>query len=85
MICLFFCIGNFAAALNTLFYYISIYFLTKVEQNYANDTQNFDPESSEDDEEESSKVQCNSYSSEKDNRDSDDGKVQQLYNSSDTT
>ena len=71
--------------MNTLFNYISIYFLTKVEQNYANDTQNFDPESSEDDEEESSKVQCNSYSSEKDNRDSDDGKVQQLYNSSDTT
>ena len=58
-------------------------FLTKVEPNYENDTQDSKPESSEDTEEKLSKVQCESYSSEKGRRDSNDGKVQLLCNSSD--
>ena len=61
----------------------SFVFLTKVEPNYENDTQDSKPESSEDTEEKLSKVQCESYSSEKGRRDSNDGKVQLLCNSSD--
>ena len=49
----------------------------KVEPNYTNDTQDFNPESSEDNEELQSRVQRVSFSSEKDKRDSYNGKVQQ--------
>ena len=79
VISVFFCIGNiiFAATWNKLFNYVIIYFLTKVEPNYANDSQDSNPESSEDAEEQLSKVRCESYSSEKDKRNSYDGKVQQ--------
>ena len=61
----------------TLFNYFINYFLTKVEPNYANDTHDSNLELSDDAEEQLSKVRCESYSSEKDKRDSYDGKVQQ--------
>ena len=63
-------------SLETLFNYIIIYFLTKVEANYANDTQDSNPDPSEDAEKQR-RVQRVSYSSEKEKRDSYDGKVQQ--------
>ena len=64
------------SAWKTLFDYVIIYFLTKVEPTYVKDTQDSNPESREDAEEQLSKVRCESYSSEKDKRDSYDGKVQ---------
>ena len=71
-----FLLYNFCCSLETLFSYNIIYFLTKVEPNYVNDTQDSNPDPSEDAEEQR-RVQRVSYSSEKDKRDSYDGKVQQ--------
>ena len=69
-------VSGIAAAWKHFFNYIIIYFLTKVEPNYANNTQDSNPNPSEDAEEQR-RVQRVSYSSEKDKRDSYDGKVQQ--------
>lgn len=70
-------LGFFLQHGKTIFCYVIIHFLTKVEPNYANDAHDSKPELREDVEEKQSRVQRKSYSSEKDKGDSYDGKVQQ--------